>query len=187
MPRKQVMWSECSSFQDWGEGLEAEFKYQCPPVGVSIKPWLKGFRALSGWWAHGDTGRVACLEKAWKLCLPSCISFPLPLFHLAILELYYFVSPISHSLETALLHLTARSYTIHTGDEWATSSLCSKDGWPSSHQIEFSSPLATVSILQWAQDPNSSFRDFCPSKETSVKIICKVQAQESINTFLINK
>lgn len=56
-----------------------------------------GFKELPGWWTHQGTGRVVCLERAWKLCLlafPHTLPYILLLFGCSqivsfIINLYY--------------------------------------------------------------------------------------------------
>lgn len=144
-------------------------------------PWRKGFGGFPGW--RRWEGRVP--RKGMEALTPPPI--PMHLFHLASPEFYYCFSNIP-------VQLTDRSYSVYLwgrgqistkGVRSIRSSLCFKDEWPRSHKVEFSFPLATVNIFQWAK--LSSPWDFCPSKETSIKVICKVQTQESITILLINQ
>ena len=56
-----------------------------------LKPKRTGFGELLGWWTRGDAGRVACLERAWKLCTPFPTPCPMHLFHLAVPNLHPFI------------------------------------------------------------------------------------------------
>lgn len=49
-------------------------------------PMRTGYGELPSWWTHGGAGTVACLERMWKLCLPTS-PCPMPLFHLTVPEL----------------------------------------------------------------------------------------------------
>ena len=91
------------------EGLEVDsitssqwFNQSCLCNKASIKSHKDRFRVLLSLWACGVSGRMALPEKAWKLHILSHIACPMHLFHLAVPELYPFITNYNQVCEMFL-------------------------------------------------------------------------------------